>query len=287
MTRARSYLCLCKAKISVFASLSAAAGLFLSAWPSGRALTTVCIGVFLTACGACALNQYQERSTDALMARTAGRPLPAGRIKPVSALFFAITLICLGCLALSFTGTMFAPLLGLGAVLCYNGFYTRFKTQSAFAAIPGAFIGAIPPAIGWTAAGGSLLDPRLAALSFFFFLWQIPHFLVHVHSFGREYEKAGLPSLTTIFTGAQLDRLAFQWILATAVSLPLLVLFGLIHSSLVRILFLAVSLWFVVEGIGFIRHSDFRCAYVFQRINYFMLIALLLMFVDKFPRIFP
>ena len=74
----RSYLGLCKVTISFFAALSAATGLLLADHPLGAALPVLLMGVFLMACGACALNHYQERKTDALMPRTAGRPIPVG-----------------------------------------------------------------------------------------------------------------------------------------------------------------------------------------------------------------
>ncbi len=280
----RFYLGLCKVKISFFASLSAATGLLLTGQPSGAVFIALFTGVFLMACGACALNHYQERNTDALMARTAGRPIPAGRITPGCALCFAITLICSGCAVLMSTGALALALPGLSAVLWYNGFYTWLKTRTAFAVIPGALVGAIPPAIGWMAGGGSLLDPRLAALSFFFFMWQVPHFFIHSLAFGKEYEEAGLPSLTAVFTGAQLDRLTFQWILATAVSLQLIGLFSLVQSPLVQISLLAVSLWLAVQGINFMKGRDQGYISVFKRTNYFMLIVMLLIFVDKLPR---
>ena len=276
-------LCLCKVKISFFASLSAATGLLLTGRPPGAGLFALFTGVFLMACGACALNHYQERKTDALMARTAGRPMPAGRIEPGRALCFAITLVCSGCAVLMSTGTLAAPLLGLFAVLWYNGFYTWLKTRTAFAVIPGALVGAIPPAIGWIAGGGSLLDPRLAAFSFFFFMWQVPHFFIHLLAFGKEYEEAGLPSLTMVFTGAQLDRLTFQWILATAASLQLVGLFGLIQSPLVQISLLVVSLWLAVQGVNFMKGHEQGYISIFKRTNYFMLIVMLLIFIDKLP----
>ena len=279
----RSYLALCKVKISFFASLSAATGLLLTGRPPGAGLFALFTGVFLMACGACALNHYQERKTDALMARTAGRPMPAGRIEPGRALCFAITLVCSGCVVLMSTGTLAAPLLGLTAVLWYNGFYTWLKTRTAFAVIPGALVGAIPPAIGWIAGGGSLLDPRLAAFSFFFFMWQVPHFFIHLLAFGKEYEEAGLPSLTVVFTGAQLNRLTFQWILATAASLQLVGLFGLIQSPLVQISLLAVSLWLAVQGVNFMKGREQGYISIFKRTNYFMLIVMLLIFIDKLP----
>jgi len=281
-SNAPSYLCLCKVKISFFASLSALTGILLAGGSLGRAAAIVA-GVFLMACGACALNHCQERNTDALMARTARRPIPAGRIKSGCALCFAIILIFSGCAVLLSIGVVAAPLLGLSAVLWYNGLYTWLKTRTAFAVIPGALVGAIPPAIGWIAGGGSFLDPRLAALSFFFFMWQIPHFFIHMLAFGKEYEEAGLPSLAVVFSGAQLDRLTFQWILATSVSLQLVIIFGLIQSPLVQITLLAISLWLAVQGINFMREREPGYMSVFKRINYFMLIVMLLMFLDKVP----
>ena len=280
----RSYLCLCKVKISFFASLSAVTGLLLSARSPGATLPALITGVFLMACGACVLNHWQERDTDALMARTAKRPIPVGRIKPGHALCFAVLLVCSGCAVLMSTGALAAPLLGLAAIFWYNGFYTWLKNRTPFAAIPGALVGAIPPAIGWIAGGGSLLDPRLAALSFFFFMWQVPHFFIHMLAFGKEYEDAGLPSLTAVFTGAQLDRLTFQWILAAAVSLQLVILFGLIQSPHVYISLIAVSLWLVVKGINFLSRREPGYTSLFKITNYFMLIVMLLIFVDKLPR---
>ena len=84
--RARIFLCLCKARISLFSSLSAAMGFFLAAEPGWEILPALFAGVFLLACGACALNQYQERDADARMARTARRPIPSGKIRPGRAL---------------------------------------------------------------------------------------------------------------------------------------------------------------------------------------------------------
>lgn len=278
-----SYLCLCKVKISFFAALSAATGLLLGASEPWRALPALVTGVFLMSCGACALNHWQERTTDALMQRTAKRPIPSGRVKPGHALFFAFALMCSGVIALFLTGALTAPLLGIAAVLWYNGFYTWFKGRNAFAAIPGALIGAIPPAIGWIAGGGNLLDPRLGVLSFFFFMWQVPHFFIHLLVFGKEYEKAGLPSLTAVFSGAQLDRLTFQWIMAAAVSLQLVILFGLVRSPLVHISLLAVSLWLAVNGINLMRVHAPGYAGVFKRTNHFMLLVMLFVLFDKLP----
>ncbi len=142
------------------------------------------------------------------------------------------------------------------------------------------------PAMGWIAGGGNLLDPKLAVLSFFFLMWQVPHFFIHLLVFGKEYEEAGHPSLTEVFTGAQLDRLTFQWIIATAVSLQLVIFYGLLQSPLVHISLIAVSLWLALNGINFMRAHASGYAGVFKRTNYFMLTVMVFMFFDKLPRFF-
>ena len=281
-----AYACLSKVKISLPASLSAAAGLLLAGGTPGTAPALIA-GVFLLACGASALNQYQERDADARMARTSARPIPAGRIRPAAALRFAIVLIALGDALLFLGDSWTAPLLGLAAVFWYNGVYTPLKVRSAFAAIPGALVGAIPPAIGWTAGGGGLGDPPLLALCFFFFMWQVPHCLVHLAAFGQEYEDIGRPCLTSVFTGRQLDRLTFQWLLATAVSLQMIIVQGLIGSPFVKAALLAASLWLAVEGFRLLKAGRSDYPALFRGVNVFMLAVLLLIYLDAVPRHLP
>jgi len=283
---ARNYLSsmisLCKAEISLFAAVSAVAGLCAVAPLSATVLAPVIGGVFLIACGAGALNHYQERSADALMPRTAGRPLPSGRIRPPAALTISLLLIGWGTAVLCLAGNPAPALLGLAAVFWYNGFYTRFKAKSPLAAIPGALVGAIPPAIGWAAGGGDLLDFRLAALCFFFFLWQVLHFMIHILAFAGEYEHAGLPSLSTIFTERQLKRLAFQWLLAVAASTLLLGLADLIHSAPALTAIAVASCWLILRGIAFIRCRQSLYAVLFKETNYYMLIVMTLLALDGY-----
>ena len=281
-----AYLGLCKPILSFFAALSGAVGFLLAnhpSWSAWSALPVLSGGVFLLACGACALNHYQERNTDALMPRTAGRPIPAGKVRPAHALVFSLALIASGATLLLSTGVSAAPLLGLAAILWYNGLYTWLKAHHAFAALPGALVGAIPPAIGWT-VGGKPFDIRLATVCFFFFMWQVPHFMVHQQLFGKEYEAVRLPSLTGLLTRAQIDRLTFQWLLAAAVSLQLVVIQGLIRSPFVHICLLAASLWFAARGIALVRRRTPNYEGIFMATNGFMLAVMLLIFMDRLPR---
>ncbi|HTZ39821.1 MAG TPA: protoheme IX farnesyltransferase [Syntrophales bacterium] len=279
----RCSLCLCKAKISLFASLSAAMGFVLAAGDAAGFFCALCAGVFLLSCGACALNQYQERDLDARMARTAKRPIPSGRIRPENALAIALLLLLAGEGLLLFTGTAIVPLLGVAAVLWYNVLYTGLKKKSAFAVVPGALVGAIPPAMGWAAGGGSMADPALASLAFFFFIWQVPHFWLHLLSYGEDYRAAGLPALSDVFVDAQLKRLTFQWVAATAVSALLLGLCGLMQSPLAKIFLFVVSLWPVSEGITLLIRGEASHSKIFRHINYYMLLVMTLAFLDRLP----
>jgi heme o synthase len=103
-------------------------------------------------------------------------------------------------------------------LIWYNGIYTPLKKINPLAIIPGSLVGSIPPAVGWTAAGGNILDPQIIILSFFFFIWQIPHFWLLLLIFGKDYENAGFPTLMQIFSSDQLARITFIWIVATVVT---------------------------------------------------------------------
>ena len=281
--RARIFLCLCKARISLFSSLSAAMGFFLVNEPAWEMLPALLTGVFLLSCGACALNQYQERTEDARMARTSRRPIPSGKIRPGRALGLALLLILAGEGLLLSTGNPVVPLLGAAAVCWYNVLYTGLKKVSAFAVVPGALVGCLPPVMGWVAGGGTLSDPRLASLAFFFCMWQVPHFWLHLLSYGKEYAEAGLPSLTDVFSAAQLERLTFQWVSATAVSALLLGLSGLLQSPFAKAGLAAASLWLVAGGIFLMLRHEATHTMLFRRANTFMLAVMLLTVIDQCP----
>jgi protoheme IX farnesyltransferase len=161
--------------IALFAALSAVTGMILAAGRLSPAMGVLSLGVFFLACGASALNQFQEIDFDRLMARTRARPLPSGRLSPRWGITCSLILILSGLLLLSFASWR-ASLLGAAALVWYNGFYTPLKKKTPFAVIPGALIGAIPPFLGWVVGGGDWRSPRILALAFFFFLWQVPHF---------------------------------------------------------------------------------------------------------------
>jgi protoheme IX farnesyltransferase len=274
-------------RIALFSSFSAATGCVIARPGFSPEMLPLMLGVFLLACGASALNQYQERDSDALMPRTRTRPVPSGKISPRNALRFSLVLISCGSLTLFFSGSVLSPLLGLTGVIWYNGLYTTMKKKTAFAAVPGAIVGAITPAIGWVAGNGSLSDPRLVSLCFFFFMWQVPHFWLLLLKYGEEYEKAGLPSLTGIFSRTQLLRIIFIWIFAAAVSCLFLPVTGIVRTPAIRCLLVGASLWLVWNGLTLLRFKaagrSFSAA--FGRINGYMFFAMILLSADRlFPR---
>lgn len=277
------YVGLCRMKVSLFSALSAGAG-YLLVRGAGRDLSGVIMAVFVLACGASALNQYSERKTDALMRRTRPRPLPSGRVGARRALLFSALLLFSGCSLLAVAGNTYALALGVFTVGWYNGAYTWLKKKTAFAAFPGGLVGAMPPAIGWAAAGGSLTDPKLLFLCFFFFMWQVPHFWLFLLDHGKEYAGAGLPSLTSIFDAEQIVRMSFVWISSVAVSCMLMSVCGVTRSLPVSLSLLAVSLWLIGNGIRLllkeVERADF--SFAFRGMNTGMMLVMIFLASDRF-----
>jgi protoheme IX farnesyltransferase len=278
-----TYAALGRALISLFAGLSAMLGYLLAGFYVRTGMFETGLGVFLVSCGASGFNQCQERRTDAMMERTKGRPLPSGRISGVGAVLFSTLCAAAGLILLLHAGGRAALGGGLFAIIWYNGLYTALKKKTAFATVPGAVVGAIPPAIGWLAGGGRYADPIFLALCLFFYLWQVPHFWLLVSACGRQYEKAGLPSLTGVFSEAQLRRIIFVWLSATAVSCLFLSATGIVHSAIIKAGLLVLSAWLVWNGVmPLFRHSSEPGPFaIFRKTNYYLLMVMLLLSVDK------
>lgn len=237
-------------------------------------------GVVLLAGGSCALNHYTDRNLDRLMPRTWSRPLPAGRIRPCAALLFSLALAAAGlCLLLRESRT--AALLGAGAVFWYNCFYTYLKRRSPFAAVPGGVAGALGPAIGWAAAGGGLPGMELMTVCSLLFLWQVPHSWLLALQCGREYERAGIPSVTALLGRKQLARVLFAWISAAALNCLLIPLFASASSPLLRFLFPVVAGGLLLQGVRLFRGGGAVYRTAFRGINFSMVQVLSLIILEK------
>ncbi|MFY9823132.1 MAG: heme o synthase [Thermoanaerobaculia bacterium] len=186
-----------KPGITVMVVLTAGLGFLLA---EGRSFAFVLLvhtllGTWLVSAGASVLNQVLERETDALMRRTAARPLPAGRMDPDSALFFGVVLAVLGLADLALAVNLLTALLGAVALAGYVFVYTPLKRVSSLATVIGAVPGAIPPMMGWCAVRNEL-DPAAWVLFGILFFWQLPHFLAIAWLCREDYARGGFPMLT-------------------------------------------------------------------------------------------
>jgi protoheme IX farnesyltransferase len=241
------------------------------------------LGVFFLACGSSTFNNYQERATDALMTRTKSRPIPSGKLSAGEAVFFGSLLLLAGSAILFVSANLISMLLGWLAVFWYNIIYTPMKKKFALAVVPGSLIGALPPVIGWTAAGGELLDPAVLALAAFFFIWQIPHFWLLLMIHGKDYSQAGFPTLTDLFTTPQLSRITFIWIVALSISCLMLPFFNVTSSKVITIFLLLLGSWLVIKTSRILSDTvgkiGFRKAFI--DINLYVLIVIVSLSIDK------
>ncbi len=155
---------------------------------------------------------------------------------PAAGLLLAIALAAGGGALLGLIGPRPA-LLGIGALLCYNALYTPLKRRSSLALLPGALCGALPPMIGWTAAGAALQDIRIVLLAALLFLWQIPHFCALAHRHRDDYRRAGL------CTPPSHRGIVFIWLLALGLVTVQGAAFGLLRSPAAAPLLLLLFVW--------------------------------------------
>ncbi|MEX0977551.1 MAG: heme o synthase [Pirellulales bacterium] len=207
--RVSDYVELTKPRIAALVLVTVAVAAFVADWgpPGGWLLANTLLGTALVAASASALNQWLERDTDARMARTADRPLPAGRLNGTQVVAFGLVSIVLGTVYLAVCLGLSTAALGLITWTIYVWIYTPLKRRTSANTAIGAVAGALPVLMGWTAVGAPL-DLRAWSLFLIVFLWQFPHFMAIAWIYRREYAGAGLKMLSTIDpsgvrTGAQ------------------------------------------------------------------------------------
>ena len=180
-TVAADTVTLFKLRVTALVVMTAWAGFYLGEVQSGissfnSALWDTLLGVALVSCGASALNQVMERRTDARMLRTAQRPMAAGRMSLGFGVLLGMAAIIAGSLWLLVTTNPVTGTLTLLTAVLYVGIYTPLKRFTTLATFIGAFPGAMPPLIGWTAARGAIEWPGVALFAILF-IWQFPHFM--------------------------------------------------------------------------------------------------------------
>lgn len=197
----KDYLALTKPRITWLILVSTGIGFFFGAgsapgW-NWLALLATLAGTGLLASGTAALNQWYERAADAKMKRTQARPLPAGRMSPQRAFWFAVALSVLGFGVLWAGANFLTALLGLFTLASYLFLYTPLKQKSPHSTTVGAIPGAMPPLIGFAGAAATLNADAWLLYAILFF-WQFPHFYAIAWMYREDYSRAGIRMLPVV-----------------------------------------------------------------------------------------
>lgn len=214
-TRALAYLELAKPEVTFLVLVAAGLG-FAMASPrlDFPGLMRVLLGTGLLAAGTAALNHCLEWAEDAKMRRTARRPIPSGRLALWEGYGLGVVLAVAGTTYLVLAVNPLAGLIGLMACLMYLAAYTPLKQKTAWCTFVGAFPGATPVLIGWTAASSLSLEAWV--LFAVLFLWQFPHFIAIAWMYREDYARAGLLMLPQGDAGG---RRAFRQIMCYSLAL--------------------------------------------------------------------
>ncbi len=274
-----SYLELCKLKIMIPVSLTGFTGYFIFDPHLTSGILIISIGVLLMAIAASVLNQVQEVELDKKMQRTQNRPLPSGKITPAGAIIFFLINLISGFVLIYAAGNLRAAVIGLITILWYNGVYTYSKRVTAFAVVPGALTGALPPLIGWVAAGGGIWDKPIILLGFLIFIGQIPHFWLLILKYGEDYKNAGIPTLKDIFNLSQINRLTFTWVFVFVISALFLCYFEIMKNKLAVIILVIASAFMILLFFNLLKVGPDKNNYKRYSVSldlYFLLVLILL-----------
>lgn len=238
------YFELTKPKVQSLLLLTTVTTMLVAGRPSPLLIFLTCLGGYLSAGGAGAVNHWFDRDIDASMARTASRPVAAGRVSPRAALLYGCVLAALSFVLLSLTVNVLAATLSLGGFLGYVLVYTVWlKRRTPHNIVIGGAAGAVPPLVGWAAVTGHV-SPLAVLLFSIVFFWTPPHFWALSLLMKGEYEKVGVPMLPVVAGELQTRRqiLLYTVLLYAVTQLPFC-------ASGFGIIYLVASL---LLGVGFI-----------------------------------
>jgi protoheme IX farnesyltransferase len=256
---ASDYLELTKPKVQSLLLLTTITTMYVAGDPSLLLVALTCLGGYLSAGGAGAVNHWFDRDIDARMARTATRPIPAGRIAPSAALTFGCCLAALSFLELSLTVNVLAASLAFAGLLGYVLVYTVWlKRRTPQNIVIGGAAGAVPPLVGWAAVTGSI-SATAVLLFFIVFFWTPPHFWALSLLMKEEYEKVGVPMLPVVRGEAETRRqiLLYAVLLYAVTQLPFCAGgFGGIYLAASLVL----GLGFIGGAVRLYRRADRRSA---------------------------
>ncbi len=248
--RVAAFVELTKPRIAFMLVLTSAAGFYLGTKGSFDAVVFVnaMIGICLLAFGVATLNQYIEKDIDALMDRTAKRPLPTGKISSNEALVFGILQTAVAEIYLYFLVNPLTAVLGVTVIVGYVLMYTPLKTRTSASTAIGAIPGAMPPLMGWTAASNEITIGAWALFAMLF-LWQFPHFLAIAWMYRKQYAKAGILMLPVVEPSGRIT--ARQIVLFTIMLVPIsLAPFFLGFAGIIYLIGgTLLGIWFLVESV--------------------------------------
>jgi len=274
-----------KVRISLPVALSALTGYVLFTGSVDAQGWLLAFGLFLMSCSSSVINHWQEREIDAQMPRTKYRPIPSGKISINGALTIAIIFALIGSAVLYISNPIIALILSWITLFFYNAVYTPLKKVTAFAVIPGSMVGALPPMIGWSGAGGSLTSEIILLVAAFFFIGQIPHFWLLLLMFGEQYQLAKLPSLNQIFSEIQIKRVTYIWVLTTLAS-AFLVIFFVIGNKIIMF-FLMFYIFYLLSSLtmAVFLQKEFKVRPSFYKLNFLYLFMMIFLIIDGLLRV--
>src|SRR5437588_1407733 len=253
------YVALTKPKVQSLLLLTTVASMEIAGHPSPGLIAATCLGGYLSAGGAGAVNHYYDRDIDARMARTANRPVPSGRVSPRAALLYGCGLSTLSFLWLSAAVNVLAAVLALSGFLGYVLVYTVWlKRRTPQNIVIGGAAGAVPPLVGWAAVTGHVGGTAVLLFALVFF-WTPPHFWALSLLMKDEYARVGVPMLPVVRGEAETRRqiLLYSLLLYAVTQLPFCAGgFGVAYL----VASMALGIMFIGAAVRLYRRADRRSA---------------------------
>jgi len=255
------YVALTKPKVQSLLLLTTVAAMEIAGNPSIGLILATCLGGYLSAGGAGAVNHWYDRDLDAAMARTANRPVPAGRVSPRAALLFGLALAAISVVWLSLLVNPLAAALSFSGFLGYTVVYTMWlKRRTTQNIVIGGAAGAVPPLVGWAAVTGGIGGEALYLFAIVFF-WTPPHFWALSLLMKDEYAAVGVPMLPVVRGERETRRqiLLYSLLLYAVTQLPFCAGgFGIAYLTAS----LALGAVFIALAVRLMRRADRRSALV-------------------------
>jgi protoheme IX farnesyltransferase len=253
------YVTLTKPRVQLLLLLTTITTMYVAGTPSVGLVAITVVGGFLSAGGASAFNHYYDRDIDAAMPRTAGRPVPSGRVSPRAALLYALALQAASFALLALAVNLLSACLALAGFFWYTGVYTVWlKRRSPQNIVIGGAAGAVPPLVGWAAVTGSVAPAALYLFAIVFY-WTPPHFWALSLLMKDEYARVGVPMMPVVRGEAETRRQIVLYTLLLTVLTLLPVLFGF-FGAIYGVVAAGLGAAFITLAVRLQRAADRRSA---------------------------